>query len=123
MIPLLAVVVATVLACEVALRSPLVRLLGTLTRTSRKAAAVIASRRISDHWKERALPALAWRLMKASVGLLLWLVAVALPVIAAASLALGSLAEGTAYLVRPGPLVLVMVVGIAWIAGRRRLAA
>ena len=123
MIPFVVVAIGTVLAVEIALRSPLLRALRRLKVLSRKAGSVVLSQRISDHWKERVLPAYAGRIMSASLGMFLWLVAVAAPLVASVALVFGSLAEGSAFLLRPVPLVLVTVVGIAWIAGRTRFAA
>ncbi len=123
MIPLLAIAVATIVACEVALRSPLIRMLSTLTGSARKAGSVVRSDRISDHWKEKVLLTYALRIMGASLGLLLCLIAIAIPVVLAASVVEGSLAAGSALLLRPLPLVLMIAVGVVWIWGRRRLTA
>lgn len=122
MISLLAVGAATVVACEIALRTPLLRTLNSLSGSARKAASLLKSKRISDHWKERMLPAYARRILSASLLLFACLVAIAAPVVLAAMLVTGSLEAGSLYLLRPLPLVLMILVGVAWIWGRRRLA-
>ncbi|MEM6823831.1 MAG: hypothetical protein AAF566_01860 [Pseudomonadota bacterium] len=123
MIALAAIAVATIAACEIALRSPLVRSLGQLTGTSRKAASVVSSGRVSDHWKERVLPAYALRIFSSSLWLLGCLLALAAPVVVAASLLTGSLAAGSAYLVTALPLLVMLFVGVGWIWLRRRVLA
>ena len=48
-----------VLLVEIALRLPFADALAAVTRSSGRAARVVASKRISDHWKEKAMGAYA----------------------------------------------------------------
>jgi len=122
MILLIAVAAATLVACEIALRLPLARTLARLSGAARKAVAVVRSPGISDTWKERSLPAYAGRIMTASVVLFGCLLAIAVPVLAAAALATGSLAAGAAALMRPLVLLEMLVLGIGYVWLRTRAA-
>ena len=117
-----AIVVATVIACELALRLPLVTSVATMNATAGRALRVVRAPRVSDHWKERILPAYAGRLMKASLLLLASVLAIVLPVVLVVTLATGSLGETGAVLLRPVPLGLMIAVGAGYLALRRRSA-
>lgn len=118
-----AIAAATVLACEVGFRLPLGSVLATLTGSSWRAIGIVGSDRISDHWKERILPVYAWRILKASIGLFLCLLAIMLPLVLIAVLLTGSPETATALLMRPDVLALVSVLGIAYVWLRLRIAA
>ncbi len=115
MILLIAVAVATIIACEIALRLPLARVLQTLTGSAKKVMHVIGSSQISDTWKEKTVPAYAGRIMIASLSLFGCLLAIAIPVVIIAALATGSLAEGSAALMRPLILLEMIVIGAGYI--------
>jgi hypothetical protein len=117
-----AIATATLIACEIALRLPIADILGTLTRTPRRIAAVIRSPSISDIRKEKVLPAYAGRMAKASVKLLLCVLAIAAPVVVAATLVTGSLADGAATLMTSASLVVMIVIGAAYVIVRRRIS-
>lgn len=110
----------TILACEIALRLPLPRVLGTLRHMPGKAARVIRSPRISDDWKEKVLPLYAARIMTASLGLLACLVAIALPVLLLTALVTGGLGSASAALLRLPVLAEMLLLSIAYIFLRRR---
>lgn len=112
----------TLVACEIALRLPLGRVLTTLRTTPRKAARVVGSKRISDDWKEKVLPRYAGQIMGASLLLFVCLIAIALPVIILASVVTGSLGAGSAALLKPLVLVEMIVLGAGYVALRRRLS-
>ena len=61
--------VAAILACEFFLRLPFNTLLIRLVRFSKRAVSVLRSRKISDHWKEKALPCYAVKIGMASLAL------------------------------------------------------
>jgi hypothetical protein len=61
------VLVAAVLASEAFLRLPLLPVIRRVAETARKSGRVLASKRISDHWKERALPRYSWIIGSGSV--------------------------------------------------------
>lgn len=59
-------IVLCALLVELVLRLPFVSALQALQRTSRRAMAVVTAKRISDHWKEKAMGAYASRTFIAS---------------------------------------------------------
>ncbi len=116
-----AIFAGTLAACEIALRLSLGTVLGQLGGTGRKAVHVLGCAAISDDWKEKVLPVYAWRILKASLALFGCLLAIAAPVVILAALAAGSLAAGSAELMRPLPLAAMIVVGAGHVLLRRRL--
>ncbi len=64
---------AAVLTAELLIRLPLLRAIGTIGTSARKAQWIVASGAISDHWKERILPAYALRIGLGSVHAFSWL--------------------------------------------------
>jgi hypothetical protein len=70
---------ATLVACEILLALPFQAKLSTVTGFSTKAARVVSSAKVSDHWKERALPAFALRIGLACMALLGMLVLIIVP--------------------------------------------
>lgn len=68
---------SVILVMEVALRSPLIRLVRALLNRSGKALRLIGNAKVSDHWKERILPSYALAMLRASLLILLWLIALA----------------------------------------------
>ncbi len=118
-----AIAIGTLVACEVALRLPLGRILATLTGSSRRAAEVVGSKRISDTWKERMLPVYARRIMTSSLGLFGCLLLIALPVVAVAAAVTGSLVAGSATLMQPVPLLMMIALGVAYVWMRTKVLA
>ena len=115
-----AIVAATVIACEIALRLPLVTSVATMSATAGRALRVMRAPRVSDHWKERILPAYAGRLLKASLLLLASVLGIVLPVVLVVTLATGSLAETGVVSLRPVPLGLMIAGWAGYLALRRR---
>jgi len=68
------IVVSVVLFVEALLRSRLLAHAGDIARYSARALEVIRATRVSDHWKERVLPAYSARLLRASLMSGGWLV-------------------------------------------------
>ena len=66
-----------VLVVEVALASPIRKLIQTLAAQGRKSARLLRSGRVSDHWKEKVLPDYALTMLKASLLILAWLILLA----------------------------------------------
>ena len=64
---------ALILAVEVVLIAPLSRLLKAAGQQGKKSVRLIRSERISDHWKEVALRHYASVMLRASLGICLWL--------------------------------------------------
>jgi hypothetical protein len=73
------VALAGVLASEAMLRLPLIATIKGVVKVSQKSMRLLKSKRISDHWKERVLPAYSLRMAKGSVGFFLLLCAGLLP--------------------------------------------
>lgn len=117
------VAIATVVACEVALRLPLVSTVSKLTGAAKRAMKVVRSPNISDIWKEKMVPIYAGRIMTASLVFFACLVAIALPAVLIASLATGSLAAGSALLMQPLYLLEMVVVGAGYIWLRTKRSA
>lgn len=117
-----AIAAATILACEVALRLPLRRIMAGFNANAARAVAVVGSGAISDHWKEKVLPVYAWRIMKGSVLFFLCLIAIAVPVFAVMALVTGSPGAATAALMRPLPLIFMTALGVAYVWARLRRA-
>ena len=62
----LAVAIVTILLVEVFLRLPLISTAGKVLHIGQKAAHIMRTKGVSDHWKERAVQAYSGRLLKAS---------------------------------------------------------
>ena len=71
---------AAVLASEAMLRLPLIAQAKSVADVSRWSMHVLRARRISDHWKERVLPAYSLRMAKGSIGFFISLCLALLPV-------------------------------------------
>ena len=117
----LLVALAAVLASEAMLRLPLVAQARGVIDVSGRSMHVLRSKRISDHWKERVLPAYSARMAKGSVGFLLSLVAALVPV-ALIGLALpGGLAAWLHELLRLPVILALCAVSVGYIWLRHRL--
>lgn len=77
---LLLLVLATLASIEIAERLPLLPLTADFSETSKRAWRVLASTRVSDTWKERALPAYSRRMLLLSLRLLVLLAIAAAPI-------------------------------------------
>lgn len=111
-----------VLVVEVALASPLARLIQTLAVKGRKSARLLRNRRVSDHWKERILPAYALTMLQASLLILAWLTF--LSVIFALGLYIGAWVfaedfEGLLVLQRADYVLSSFLVAVAYLIARR----
>ena len=79
----LLIAVATVLACELLRVLPFRERLSDISGFAAKASRTLRSNQISDHWKERVLPAFALRIGIACVASLGMLILIVLPFLAA----------------------------------------
>ncbi len=115
------VLIGAALASEAFLRLPLMgqiqRVLDTVPRVSR----VLKSARISDHWKERVLPAYALRMGKASVLFFLLLCLAVLPLLAMGLIYSGGLMGWLEFLMRPLVIGALCVASIGYMAVRSRM--
>lgn len=113
---------AAVLASEAFLRLPLLPVIRRVTGTARKSGRVLASRRISDHWKERVLPRYSWIIGTGSVQFLGLLMLALAPVAVLGLVFPGGPAAWGAALMRPAVILVLCLVSIGWIWLRFRLA-
>jgi hypothetical protein len=116
------VALAGILASEAMLRLPLIRSARGLAQVSKKSMHVLASKKISDHWKERILPAYSLRMARNSVGFFAFL-CLALAPVALVGLAFpGGLAAWTETLLKPLVILVLCAVSIAYIWLRVKLS-
>jgi len=117
----LLVILAAILASEALWRLPLMARVRDVTAASRKAGRVLASKRISDHWKERVLPAYAWRIGRGSVGFFVLLCLGLLPAALPGLLLPGGLTAWAAVLMRPAVIALLCAASLGYLWMRLRL--
>lgn len=113
--------IAAMLASELLLRLPLLRQARHLLAVTRKSAATIRSSRISDHWKERVLPAYSLRMGLHSVLFFLLLCVVASPVMAMGLAASDGMDGWFGLLMRPWAIALLFVGSVLYVVARVRL--
>lgn len=122
MIWLLAVIGAIV-SSELIFRLPILPQVRTMTGATAKAARTIRSARISDHWKERALPAFAGRLMFSSVAFFGLLVIAVTPTILLGVFVDGGIPAWLGQLVRPAVLGVLIGVSVLYILLRKKVTS
>ena len=115
-------VAGAIMASELFLRLPLMRQATLITRTTRRCAAILRSNRISDHWKEVALPAYSLRTAGRSISFFLLLCIAVLPVVLIGLLAPGGMDAWLELLMRPLAIAVLCLCSILYIFVRTRLA-
>lgn len=115
------VVIAAVAASEAFLRMPLLPVIRRVTATARKSGRVLASKRISDHWKERVLPRYSWIIGKGSVQFFGLLMLALVPVAVLGLIYPGGLAAWSAALMRPMVILVLCLVSVGYIWLRLRV--
>lgn len=73
-------VVATLAFAELFVRLPILQAVGRASDYARRSARLIQAPRISDHWKEKALPIYSARILGQTLRLCVYLIIVFLPV-------------------------------------------
>ena len=68
--------VVCILSLEIFIRSNFTHILASLLKVTIKVVNVLAQKNISDHWKERAIPAYAFKMMQYSFRMLLILLSI-----------------------------------------------
>ena len=68
--------VVCILSVEVFIRSNFTLILASLLKVTRKVINILAHKNISDHWKERAIPAYALKMMQYSLQMLFILLSI-----------------------------------------------
>lgn len=113
-------IVAAVLASEVFWRLPLLEQVRAVVAAAHKSGHVLASKRVSDHWKERALPAYAWRIGRGSVRFFGFLCLGLLPVVVVGLAFPGGLGAWGAALMQPAAIAALCAVSLIYLALRAR---
>lgn len=116
------VLLAAVLASEAFLRLPILPVIRRVTGAARKSGRVLASRRISDHWKERVLARYSWTIGKGSVQFLALLLLALAPVAVLGLVFPGGPGAWGAALMRPAVILVLCLVSIGYIWLRLRVA-
>lgn len=111
-----------VVTSELFLRLPLMRQVSIIMGTARRCAATLRSKRISDHWKEVALPAYSLRVAGRSIIFFLLLCVAVVPVVMIGLLAPGGLHVWLELLMRPFAIAVLCVGSILYTIVRARLA-
>jgi len=115
------VLIAGVLASEALLRLPLLSTIQRVSLTAKKSGAVLSSKRISDHWKERVLPRYSLVIGRGSVLFFLMLCLALLPVALLGLIYPGGLSAWAEALMRPLVILVLCVVSIGYIVVRSKL--
>jgi hypothetical protein len=115
-------VAASVLASELFLRLPLMRQVNAIMRTAPRCITTLRSNRISDHWKEVALPAYAFRIAGGSILFFLLLCIAVAPVALIGLLAPGGTDAWLELLMQPFAIAVLCICSILYIVVRTRLA-
>lgn len=115
------VLIAAVAASEAFLRLPLLPVIRRVTETARKSGRVLASKRISDHWKERVLPRYSWVIGKGSIQFFALLMLALAPVAVLGFVFPGGFAAWGAALMRPQVILVLCLVSIGYIWLRLRV--
>jgi len=118
----LLLIIAAIAASELLLRLPVLHQVQKITSVTRKSAATIRSNRISDHWKERVLPAYSLHMGGCSILFFLLLCMVALPVILAGFVAPDGMERWLSMLLQPVPILILCASSLLYILARTRLA-
>ena len=115
------VLVAAIMASEAFLRLPLLPVVRRVTDTARKSGRVLASKRISDHWKERVLPRYSWIIGTGSVQFFALLMLALAPVAVLGLVFPGGFSAWAAALMRPAVIAALCLVSIAYVWLRLRV--
>lgn len=113
--------IAAIAASELLLRLPVLKQAQGLGEVARKSAATLASKRISDHWKERILPVYSVRMARCSVLFFLLLCAAIAPVALIGLAAPGGEARWLELLMQPAAIALLCGVSIAYVVLRLKV--
>lgn len=114
------VLIAAILASEAFLRLPVLTPVRRVLATTAKVTQVLKSARISDHWKERALPAYAWLIGRNSVLFLALLCLALLPVALLGVVYPSGPGAWAEQLLRPAVILVLCVVSLGYIWLRSR---
>lgn len=114
-------VIAAIIASELLLRLPVLEQASGLGKIAKKSATTLSSKRISDHWKERALPAYSARMAGRSILFFILLCCAVAPVALIGLAAPGGTVRWLELLMTPVAIALLCGVSIAYIVLRARM--
>lgn len=109
------VLIAAVAASEAFLRLPLMPVIRRVSATARKSGRVLASKRISDHWKERVLPRYSWIIGSGSVKFFGLLMLALAPVAVLGLVFPGGFAAWAEALMRPLVILVLCLASLGYI--------
>lgn len=112
--------IGAIVASELVLRLPLMSQAHIIVGATHRSAATLRSNRISDHWKEVALPRYASRIAGRSILFFLLLCIAVAPVALIGLLAPTGIAVWLEFLMRPFAIVVLCLGSIGYIAVRTR---
>lgn len=121
LIALLLIGVATFVSGEIFVRAPIISLLRTVRSRYGKIARVFLSKKISEHWKEQAIPALCFRVAGSCLLIVVWISALACPFIVFSLVYLNFLSGQDSILADPTAWTVVSVVLMAYVLVRYRM--
>lgn len=113
--------VGALLASELFLRLPILKHLGTVGTVSRKSMKALGAKGVSDHWKEKVLPAYSLRLAKAAISFFFFLALALLPVVLVGFAWPAGLTDWLGAIMAPLVLVFLMVVSLGYIYIRTKV--
>ena len=117
----LLLILTAMLASELLLRLPVLDQAQGLRTIASKSVATITSNRISDHWKERVLPAYSARMARCSVLFFLLLCCAVAPVALAGLVAKSGMTHWMELLMQPAPIALLCGISIGYIVLRTKV--
>lgn len=113
--------IGAICASEALLHLPLMQQVHGLNAASRKSFATIASKRISDHWKERVLPAYSGRMARSSILFFVMLCVALAPVVLVGLIAQGGLPHWLPLLMTPAAIALLCGASLGYIVLRLKV--
>lgn len=113
--------IGAIAASELFLRLPIMQHLATVGAVSRKSMKVLGAKRVSDHWKEKVLPAYSLRLAKGAVLFFFFLVLALLPVVIVGFAWPAGLSDWMGAIMAPMVLLFLMVVSLGYIFVRTKV--
>lgn len=114
--------IAAVLASEAMMRLPLIAQIRRVAAAARKSGKVVRSRQISDHWKERILPAYSWAIGSGSLLFFAMLCLALAPVALLGLVYPGGIAAWSAALLQPAAIVGLCVISAVYLRLRLKAA-
>lgn len=113
--------IGAIAASELFLRLPIMKHLATVGAVSRKSMKVLGAKKVSDHWKEKVLPAYSLRLAKGAILFFVFLVVALLPVVIVGLFWPAGVSDWLGAIMAPMVLLFLMVVSLGYIFVRTKV--